>query len=191
MQSFVTQASEAMALVRRAYPDCTKNCVTIYPCDENTEHNCASYWDSGYRDYFMFVELATGQQKQAPQQSMFDRKVEGLDKVKLPRGTVIVVQHFMGTGKSVSIRMRQEDLNPTFLPLPSPELSEAEKRCLYYTRSRKSSYGGIKEFRRHEAGMSVEAWDAAKASLLTKGLLDKRGALTVNGRNVANGIRSV
>lgn len=188
MQSFITQAPEAMALVRLAYPECGSNNVTICPCDAESQHNCASYWSGGYRDYFTFVDLASMTCAQAPQQSMFDRQVEGLDKVKLPRGTIIVVQHFMGVRKSVSIYIRHDDMNPKFLPLPKPELSAAEKKVLFYTRSLKNSYGGKSDIRRRESKMSPEEWVKTQAGLMTMGLLDKRGALTINGRNAANGL---
>ena len=186
MQSFITQAPEAMALVKLAYPQNTNNSVTICTCSGDDEHNCGSYWSEGYRDYFTFIDLSTMQLAQAPQQSAFDRQVVGLDRVKLPKGIVIVVQHFMGTRKGVSIYIRNDDLNPKFLPLPKPELSEAEMKCLDATCSYKSSYAGIKNYRQSQSGLSVVEWESAKASLIAKGLLDKRGAVTINGRNVRN-----
>ena len=190
MQSFITQAPEAMALVKLAYQECSKNSVSICPGEEDKTYDCRSYWSEGYRDYFTFVDLATMKLAQAPQQSMFDRQVAGLDKVKLPKGIVIVVRHFMGTRESVSINIRNDDLNPKFLPLPNPELSEVEKKCLFYTRSLKNSYGGQKDIRRRESGMSVEEWSKTQSDLVAKGLLDRRGSLTISGRNVANNIKS-
>jgi hypothetical protein len=188
MQSFITQAPEAMALVKLAYPQNTNNSVTICTCSGDDEHNCGSYWSEGYRDYFTFIDLSTMQLAQAPQQSAFDRQVVGLDRVKLPKGIVIVVQHFMGTRKSVSIHIRNDDLNPKFLPLPKPELSEAEKKVLYYTRSLKNSYGGRTNIRQQESGMGMEEWKSAQTNLILKGLLNKQCSLTIDGKNIARGI---
>ena len=55
-------------------------------------------------------------------------------------------------------------------------------------RSYKSSYAGVSNYRYIEAlretGISAEDWERSKAECQQMGLLDKRGAITVEGRNV-------
>jgi hypothetical protein len=74
-----------------------------------------------------------------------------------------------------------------FIPAPTDVLSWAERVVLAATRGLKSSYGGVKEFRKVESmkdtGISAGAYDAAKASLIKTGHLDSRGAITAKGKN--------
>jgi len=72
--------------------------------------------------------------------------------------------------------------------LPKPaELTRHERTVLGYTARLKSSYGGISNYRFHEAhertGITLAEWDAAKQSIIGKKLLNKRGAITTQGRN--------
>jgi hypothetical protein len=70
------------------------------------------------------------------------------------------------------------------------ELTNNEKIVLYFTRSLKSSYAGISNYRFHEAhrqhNISLEDWNAAKESLIQKGLLAKNSSITVKGKNAIN-----
>lgn len=186
--SFDTIAQEALDLCKLAYPEFNKKSVCVCPCSPETEHNCSSYWSEGWRSYFIFVDLATKKQVEAPQQSAFDKKVEGLDRVLLPKGVVIVVHHYMGVRENYSIIIRSDDLNPTMLPA-SVELTIDEKKCLYYTRSLKNSYAGESDIRRKHSGMSVEQWKATQNILQSRGLLNKAGALTLEGKNVARNLK--
>ena len=85
----------------------------------------------------------------------------------------------------ITIYLNQEDLAPL---LPSKqEITEDEKIVLHYTKSLKSTYAGIKNYRFYEAnrekGITLERWDRAKNNLISRELLNKRGAITDEGRN--------
>lgn len=67
------------------------------------------------------------------------------------------------------------------------KLSKAELVVLVATRSLKSSYAGISNYRFHEAqrqlGITLDQWERAKSSCISKGLLNARGAITTAGKN--------
>lgn len=67
-------------------------------------------------------------------------------------------------------------------------LSQDEKIVLIATRSLKSSYGGVSDYRFHEAnrarGISRKNWEEAVSSLIFKGLLRKNKSITPKGRNL-------
>ena len=66
---------------------------------------------------------------------------------------------------------------------PSPR----DDPVTHATCSLKSSYGGVSNYRFHEArrytGITAERYEAAKASLIARKLLNKAGAVTVEGQN--------
>lgn len=87
-------------------------------------------------------------------------------------------------------KMARLYVHPEVIPLWLPKtdgLSRDEQIVLVAVRSYKSSYLGIKDYRCWEArqatDISKEAYQVAKARLIEQGHLDKRGALTVKGRN--------
>lgn len=150
-----------------------------------------AFWDGGSRSTYIAVELATGKVSPAdgriqnPPQFGGPRTAPIVD---IPRG-VVIVEHSILCGKDagIVIHAHPADYAP-LLPAGNDALSEDERKCLRATRSYKSSYGGVKNYRQAQSGLTPEAWDAAKASLQGKGLLDKRGALTTAGRNAAGGL---
>ena len=152
--------------------------------------NCASYWSEGSRDYFRFVRLADGEvSAEVPAQSAFDRPIGGIDRVELPAGFVCVEHSFRGNRQWITVHVHPDNFVQA-LPRPAEVLSLQEKIVLYATRSLKSSYGGIPNYRHHEAqratGISLGEYLTAKSSLMMKGFLNKAGALTVDGRNLAS-----
>ena len=68
------------------------------------------------------------------------------------------------------------------------ELTREQRIVLIATRSYKSSYAGVGNYRYIEAaretGISLADWERSKAECQQMGYLDKRGAITVDGRNV-------
>jgi hypothetical protein len=106
--------------------------------------------------------------------------------VALEAGRAIVC-HKVFCGKDMGLTIYVHPSNLAKL-LPKPvELTGHEQTVLSYTASLKSSYGGISNYRFHEAhqrtGIILAEWDAAKQSLISKRLLNKRGAITTQGRN--------
>jgi hypothetical protein len=156
-----------------------------------------SYWDGGSRDYYAFVQL-TGEGDsvtvkrgmEVPQQSMFDKQIAGADSVKLDSVPGLVcVRHtyFCGKDMGITIMLHPSMMSQAFLPPAAPEMTDDEKSVLKVTCERKAGYGGVS--RREYIGMPVDRWDAALASLVSKGMIDKRKAVTPAGRNAHGNIR--
>lgn len=145
-----------------------------------------SYWNGGSRDYFSFYELSTGKVLDVGSNHPFFEAGKPRDLEELPPG-IVIVKHsiFCGKDMGITIYANASDLAP-MIP-PKAELTPHEKVVLKYTRSLKSSYAGIKNYRFHEAkrktGIKLDEWEAAKAALIEKKLLNKRGAITAAGRN--------
>ena len=68
-----------------------------------------------------------------------------------------------------------------------------ERTVLIATKSLKSSYGGVSNFRFHEAnrstGITLDRYNTAKSTLIGKKLLNAAGAVTIEGRNLAGSAR--
>lgn len=105
----------------------------------------------------------------------------------LAPGVMVLKRSTMGCSQFFTLWCHPSDINQGLLPTKI-DLTLAEKIVLQATCSLKNTYGGRTNIRFHEAneytGISQRAWDAAVAALTAKGVLDKRGAVTVEGRNV-------
>ncbi len=117
----------------------------------------------------------------------WDNVAEGKS-LPIPQGFVCV-EHSIFCGKDTGLTVY---VNPADMPryLPSkPELTADERLILDATRSLKASYNGMDryEMKRRDAYpkpfMSRDQWETVKAGLVAKGLLDKRGAITLAGKN--------
>ncbi len=143
-----------------------------------------AYWDGGSKREYRLVRLADLSMVPVPDRPYQLHSEMHDNSIQLPDGVVcVVLDTFMGRD-SVEIISSAANSQP-LLPAPTEELTEDEKRVLVVTRSLKSSYAGIKDYRFHESGMSRERYDNAKASLIGKKLLNKAGAITVEGRNLS------
>jgi len=185
---YVTRDEVIGKIVRAAYPDYRGRTIQVAVTGGTLD--LASYWEGGSRNYFVFVRFADLKAVPMPEQGPYDRPVAGADKYQMRPG-IAVVKHtlFQGKDLGITIYVHPENVNPTALPAPdtSSELSWAEVVVLVATTSYKSSYAGVKDYRFSEAtrtvGITRAEWDAAKASLQAKRLLDGRGALTMDGKN--------
>jgi hypothetical protein len=186
-----TNDPEVIALARKVYPDYTGKKFQV---EVKEIINVRSYWEGGSRSFFRFIKLADPNQCiNVPAQSAFDTPIIDGDKVPLVPG-LACVEHAIFLGKDCGITIHVHPANaPKRLAAPTEALSEDEKTVLVYTVSTKSSYGGISNFRFHEAhrntGITLERWEAAKAQLIAKKLLNKAGAVTLDGRNIVTTIR--
>ena len=152
----------------------------------------AGLWDGGSRDEYYFVELATGRSVRPETQNLApwsgDRRgYQG----ELPQGVALVCHSiFCGKDSGLTFYIRP-DAAAKLLP-ENVELSEHEKIVLNATRSYKSSYNGMDRYQmaksyaygaKREEFPSRAQWDEAKQSLISKGMLNKAGAITNKGRN--------
>lgn len=149
--------------------------------------NMTSHWDGGSRDYFVVLQLGSGQAKEIPQNgTMFDR-VDVKDTV-VPPGFVII-EHTIFCGKDLGITFHVDpETALAFLPEPTT-ITNWERAVLRCTAAYKNSYAGISNNRFREAeretGITQAEWDEATETLKTAGLLNKAGAITNAGHNAS------
>jgi hypothetical protein len=168
-------------IVTAAFPAYKGRKIKIRTCETL---NVASYWSEGSRSYFAFVRLSGAHCLGiVPDQSAYDPQIPGSERVVLsPEVACVEHEIFAGKDRGITIHVHPSALNPSLLAAPTA-LDDDERKVLIATRSYKPSYNGDPEYRRHQTRLSREAWDAAKARLQARGLLNKAGAITVAGRN--------
>lgn len=175
------------SICRAAYPSYTGK---MFKLRTQETVDIRSSWEGGSRNYFVFVNLSTlSTSGKVPAQSAFDKPIRGGESVPLPDGFACVVHSiFCGKDHGLTIIVNPATMNPALLP-PATELTVDERIVLVATCHLKSSYGGIKNFRFVEAtkdtGITLDRWESAKAACVERGLLNKAGAVTVEGRNAA------
>jgi hypothetical protein len=160
--------------------------VSVYPRVRFT----GTQWDAGSRTQYRIVRLAD-MRSLAIAEAPFLRQSELHDvDHEIPDGFVVVALH-EGRYEYVEIITPSANVVPALET--TVDLSEAERTVLAATRELKSSYGGISNYRFHEAnqrtGIQLDVWNDAKTSLISRGLLNKAGAITANGRNAVGDFR--
>ncbi len=170
-------------IISRCFPDYRGKKIKI---STHIPKIISSYWSGGSRDFYYFYELSTGkavgvETNHPGFQTNNPRNLENL-----PDG-IVLVKHSICCGKDLGITIYVNACDCAPLLPEKRELTEDEKIVLKYTKSYKSSYAGISDYRFHEAsvgcGITKERWDASKNSLIEKKLLNKNGAITADGRN--------
>lgn len=146
-----------------------------------------SCWSGGSRDYYVVIDLETGQSVPIPENGTpFSNGGQIFTVDNLPRPNIAIVQHtiFCGKDLGITIYVSPENLNRFALP-ERPALTLAQRIVLAFTIGRKSSYNGRNraEMALYEAGLPLAEWDQAKAELIAMGLLKSNGAVTDSGRN--------
>lgn len=151
-------------------------------------HLSPTYWDGGTRYSYSIVQLSTGRAIGVPNQP--PPQFGGPD----PNGNIemkpdfAIVEHVIFCGRDLGCRIYVHPTDAPKLIPPAVSITAEERVVLEYTRSLKSTYAGISNYRfheAHEAGKidSLTAWEIAKASCINKGLFNKAGAITTIGRN--------
>ena len=133
--------------------------------------------DGGTWSTYAAVNLSTGKVSTADYRNPREPTVD------LPVGVAVVQHsHFVGKDMGCTIYLRPENAAPL---LPSaPSATPDQLAVLGATAAYKSSYGGDKEYRRHQTNLSREEWDRAKAECQAAGWLNAAGAITTAGRNI-------
>ena len=168
-------------IVRAAWPSYTGQRVSAVLTD--TVRFYGTQWDEGSRRDYAILRLADMKRvpiEEAPFLAFRAAREGPQDPRRLRRGRA---QH-RPLRQHRDLHAGRERERP---PARPTELSEDERIVLIATRSLKSSYGGVPNYRYHEArrarGITLDRWNAAKASLIEKKLLTKAGAITPEGRN--------
>ena len=156
----------------------------VHLCDKVTLSG--AYWSEGSRSTYTAINLATGVAKPAHSGISNPFQCPQAPTVNIPPQCV-VVEHviFRGRDMGLTIHARRETVTP-LLPV-SEDLTEDEYRVIEATCAYKSSYGGVKNYRQVQSGLSPDRWEAAKKSLIMSGHLRKNGAVTPKGRNARKG----
>jgi len=185
-----TKLPEVQALARRAFPGYTGRRFAVEPFTHPL--TTTSYWDGGCRDYWCLVNLATHRTWLVPENGTpFVNGGKAFKVGRLPEN-VALVRHYHGRFENITIYLNPANLRADLLP-PKPALDWAQSVVLAATRSLKSSYAGIRNYRFHEAhertGITEAEWNSAKDACITKGLLNRAGAITDDGRNAIDWTR--
>jgi hypothetical protein len=175
-------------ILNATFPSFTGKSVDVKVSD--TVRFWGTYWDEGYRRDYKLLRL-NGMKAGHISEITFHAAGASAEFCqvdhKIPDGYVVVVFVHSRGGHSIEIISPAANVTP-LLNAPTPELTHEERIVLAATRSLKSSYGGVKNFRfveaRRETGISLDRWETAKASLTAKKLLDAAGAITIEGRNL-------
>lgn len=176
----------ARKIAGASFPDYTGKKFKLQVHDSGTM-NLTSYWDGGSRDYFAVLRLEDMKCLPVPQNGTpFDPYGNGIE-VPLPGPGFAVIEHSIFCGKDSGITIHVHSSNAAPLLPKTEDITWAEKVVLSATRSLKSSYAGIKDYRFSEAqkdtGITRADWDTAKTALIEKRLLNAAGAVTVDGKN--------
>lgn len=179
-------------IIARSFPAFRKREVTI---SDQIPTKLDSYWDGGSKDEYVFLHLPT--MTAVPVHTnhpVFEsHQPSELPPGTLPPDTVIVMHSYFGQREYLTIYGHAEQFTK-LLPAGETEFTTDEKTVLVYTQRLKACYGGVsnvryREARRDKKIASEEAWETAKANLISRGLLNKSGALTTAGKNAATQLR--
>jgi hypothetical protein len=149
----------------------------------------AGLWSGGSRDTYQAVALTSGRSVAASDNMSSPWNENRKERTITLVPGLVVVRSTMFCGKDMGLTFYVHPDNATaLLPAPTAELTGYEQLVLNATCSLKSSYNGRDRYQMATEYMQGERptrmqWDDAKTSLINKGLLDKRGAVTVAGRN--------
>lgn len=145
-------------------------------------------WEGGSKTTYVGVNMKTGKTASPSIQygNPFTNSTGKIPYVKLQLNFAIVA-HRVFCGQDCGLVAYVHPDNFTKLLPHEVALTGDEKVVLRCTKENKSSYGGISNYRFHIAhtryGMAWNVWINTKAALVEKKLLDKRGAITTQGRN--------
>lgn len=170
-------------VIRAAFPGHTGK--KIVASIQDTVSFFGTNWDGGCKNTYVLVRLSDMMAMQIAEAPYFQQSELHSVAHNIPDGFV-VVKEALCRSPYMEIIGPASNINP-MLPAPT-EITHDERIVLCATRCLKSSYGGISNYRFHEAkertGITLERWEAAKAVLIGKKLLNAAGAITVDGKNV-------
>jgi len=151
------------------------------------KYHLQNYWDGGSKSEPLLIQregLKVSSPKNTTTNPFRDDAHVTLD---IPPG-YFIMEHKISRGKDMGITfyVRSDEVDSMMLP-KQEELSRDEMIVLVATRSFKSSYGGVKDYRYQEArrvtGITVDRWNVAKEILIEKKLLNKNSSISNEGRN--------
>jgi hypothetical protein len=193
-QSIYLEPSKVPPQLRGGY---TGKKFAVRVCESMTIPSDAGLWSGGSRDLYRVVRFADGASVTMPGQASSPWDAGRRDQTITLTPDLCVVRHSDFCGKDMGLTFYIHPSNAAPLLPPPAELTKTESLVLAYTAGRKSSYMGKDryEMARDDAGgwrgpvpadfPTRADWDAAKAALIGRGMLNKAGAITPAGRNAA------
>lgn len=182
-----TNKQEIMDLVRQYAPDQAFARKRSVQLETSNEIRLAGLcWSGGYKSEYVAVQLSTGDHVNVEPRP--DSWLRGGNEgaYRLSPDVAVIIYQWQGVGKSVRVILHPENLNNKLLPQPV-ELTRDEEIVLFLTRTLKNSYGGEKNIREKEARrtykMTSDRWQSARERLISRKLLNKRGSITIEGKN--------
>jgi hypothetical protein len=164
-------------------------------CETVTIPASAGLWEGGSRDTYKAIDFETGNEVLVSSDAApWDRSRAENTVTLSPRFCVVEHTIFCGKDMGLTFYVHPESA-AKLLPVPAADLSAYEKLVLIATRSLKSSYGGRDRYEMAQTEYDCKQalngtvfpsrtqWDETKQSLISKGLLNKAGAITTAGRN--------
>lgn len=147
--------------------------------------NIRSYWNDGSRSYYTFFSLDTGEAMVVESNHPVFEAGKPYYMEKLPE-RVLLVEHsiFQGKDMGITIYANSTDMAP-MLPSTDVEMTIDERIVLTFTKCYKSQFRLQEANRVHH--ITMDRWNTAKEALISKGLLNKAGAITTNGKNAIQG----
>lgn len=145
-------------------------------------------WDSGSRTQYHVAHLDSPTIKPVHDPRPWPQNMAALGESAIASRFVIVsTGTFCGKPATPVVYARPDDISPA-LAAPKADLSFRLAQIL----SALSQYNSVGRKRfRADFNVSQAAWDSAVAELAALGYCDKRGAVTIEGRNAARSIDSM
>ena len=158
------------------------------PTTSVTIRSDAGLWQGGSRDFFYAIDLKTGHKVALPGQdgAPWDASRETRTIDLRPGYAIVESSIFCGKHMGLVFYVHPDDIARLVPNNSGAELCEVEKRVLRIIAGYKA-FARNDEFRR--AGIELGEADAIKARLISLGLLNKAGAITIKGRNACEGVR--
>jgi hypothetical protein len=172
-------------------------------------HIPSQNWSGGSVQRFYAVNLETGKSGPVEDPRPWPESMAAIGQYQIPPGLALLC-HSIFSGKDMGVTIYLHPTNASAL-LPKPtgdSLNPIEKIVLCASAALKSSYMGQDRYQMvcegaykgvpnrpkelnalAEAGITRLEWDDAKANLIARGFLSKRGAITTKGRNAEENIR--
>ena len=146
-------------------------------------------WDSGSRTQYAVASLDDASQvKPVHDPRPWPSNMAPLGQTAIaPRFVIVETGVFCGKPATPAIYARPEDISPA---LAAPKVEIPHKLAQILSALGQYNSVGRKRFRQ-DFGVSQATWDSAIAQLNGLGYCDKRGALTVDGKNAARQIDSM
>ena len=179
------QTDEVKAIALRLFPGYTGRSFQVKPF--SGPMRLTSCWEGGSREYWAVMNLATGASGAVPENGTpFTPQLAEVKELPI-NGVIGLHSIFCGRDHGITLYVHPDNLRAYQIEAPDT-LSFDEKVVLVSTRCYKPSYAGRSNNRLYEVqsyipSFTAAQWEAAKASCQAKGLLNKAGAITNDGRN--------